>query len=184
MRKLFFVFFAAFMLSIVSCCNKQKTETNPANTNINENADAGKSVAEKHWANPWMRAKVGDKAVYLTEQGEVIWELIAAMPYPKVKQTIPGDEALGEEPSIKEIAIDFEAQDLWWKTIEPANVNYFDYALASGEKLKAAKIRLGNKVFIISEQAPFDSVLELRVDNKLIRKLKSFKKAEPKKKDD
>ena len=165
------------ILFCLGCCNKEQNGENNITIGEKDKTKNGNVVKEEPtWDNPWKRAIVGDLAVYQTEKGDETWELIVGLPYPKYKVTIPGDEDLDEADSVKEFEEKFDDDKAWWKMIKPENPNYYEYILESSVTIKCVKIVKDNHEYIISEEVPFDGVVELKVDTKTFRKLIRFTK--------
>ena len=66
----------------------------------------------------------------------------------------------------------------WWKTPRETGMN-FDMNIKIGEiTVKCTKINVGNREYTVSEDVPFDGIIELKIDGKTVRKLVNFKRSE------
>ena len=185
MNKTYFMMLIAVLcLGFLSCCNPDENGDEPNGdnnqTNISNGNNGTKAPVVLTWANPWKQTNTGDSAVYKTDAGEETWEYILENYVPMVVKITPGDEMLGIPPTENKIPIaDIlkSTEQKWWETTREKGMN-FDIDIKIGEiTVKCTKIKVANREYTVSNDVPFDGIIELKIDGKTVRKLISFKRA-------
>ncbi len=181
----FIVLIAVLSLGILSCCNPDENGDKPNGdnnqTNISNDNNGTKEPVLILWANPWKHTNTGDFAVYTTDAGEETWKYAEESGISMVVKTTPSDEMLGIPPTENKIPVaDIlkSTEQKWWKTPRETGMN-FDMSIKIGEiTVKCTKINVGNREYTVSEDVPFDGIIELKIDGKTVRKLVNFKRSE------
>ena len=176
---------AVLCLGFLSCCNPNengdKPNGNNIQTNISTDNNGTKNLVILKWKEPWKHTNTGDSAVYTTDAGEETWEYVIENNVPMVVKTTPGDDMLGIPPTENKITITEilkSTEQKWWLSPRETGMN-FDIDIKIGEIIvKCTKIKIGNREYTVSENVPFDGIIELKIDSQTVRKLTNFKRSE------